>query len=281
MRFLCIATLLSTVLSASGVTATPDEIVLLVRPSGAVRVPVEINGQGPLSFLLDTGSSHSTVSSELVDRLALPVIAKARVKTPAGVQLQLVVRLERMAIGNASVGGMLPSVVSLAELRNLEPGIDGVIGQDFLKDFDYTIDYRRKRLRWTAQRGDERERLPLICAGGRSLVQLPGRGRGAPLLMVPDSGAEGFVIFERRGRTELQLDGPGQLREVSALGMRRIARSAVLRELQVGAATLRDQPAVVVVGGGSGPLEPDGLLPLHSFSTVSFNNSEGYMLVAR
>ena len=281
MLFLRIATLLSTALSTAGVAATPEEIVLSLRPSGAVRVPVGINGRGPFSFLLDTGSSHSTLSSELVDRLALPVVAKARVSTPAGVQMQLVVRLEHIAIGNASVEGLMPSVVSLAELRELEPGVDGVIGQDFLKVFDYTLDFRRKRLLWTAELGEEHVRLPLIRAGNRSLVQLPGRGRDAPVLMVPDSGSEGFVIFERNGRTAVIVDYPDQLVGVSALGMRQIARGAVLRELQVGAVTLRNQPAVVLVREGSSAVEPDGLMPLHPFSSVSFNNREGYLVVGK
>ena len=281
MRFLRIATLLATALSPAGISATPEEIVLSLRPSGAVRVPVGINGRGPFVFLLDTGSSHSTVSREIVDRLALPVVAKARVSTPAGAQMQLIVRTGRVAIGNASLEGLMPSVVSLSELRELEPGIDGVIGQDLLRLFDFTIDYRRKRLLWTAEPGDERARLPLIRAGDRSLVQLPGRRRGAPVLMVPDSGSEGFVIFERNGRTAVDVDYPDQVVEVTALGMRQVARGAVLRELQVGAVTLRNRPAVVLVREGSSAVEPDGLMPLHSFSSVAFNNSEGYLVVGK
>lgn len=281
MRILTVASLLSVVLSTTRVAATPEPIAVSLAPSGAVRVPARINGRGSFIFLLDTGSSHSTLSRELVNRLALPVVARVRVSTPAGVQMQPVVRLEHIAIGNAGVEGLMPSVVSLAELREMEPGVDGVIGQDFLGSFDFTIDYRRKRLLWTAEPGDEQARLPLIRAGSRSLVQLPGGGRGAPVLMVPDSGSEGFVFFERNGRTVVKLDDPNQRVEVSALGMRRAARGAVLRELHVGSVTLRNQPAVVLVREDSSAGEPDGLMPLHAFSRVSFNHSEGYLVVTQ
>jgi len=282
MRILRAETLLSVSLAAAAAVATPEEIALSVHPSGAVRVPVGINGHGPFRFLLDTGSGHSTLSRDLADHLALPAVAKVRVSTPAGARTQLVVRVERMTIGDASVEGLLPSLVSLVELRDLEPGVDGVIGQDFLGRFDFTVDYRRKRLLWgAAEPEEERARLPLVRVGDRSLVQLPGLGRTAPVLMVPDSGSGGFVIFERDGRTALTVQDLGEPAAVSALGMRKPARGAVLRELQVGAVTLRNQPAVVLAREGSSAFEGDGLMPLHPFSSVSFNNSKGYLVVRK
>jgi len=281
MRIACTAALLSLALSTAEAAATPGEIILSLRSSGAVRVPVGINGAGPFTFLLDTGSSHTIVSSELVDRLGLPVVAQARVHTPAGVEMGRVVRVELMSIGSASAEGLMPSVVSLAQLRERESGVDGVIGQDFLKAFDYTVDYRRKRLRFTAEHAGEPVRMPLVRAGDRSLVQLSGNAGHEPVLMVPDSGTEGFVIFERDGRTAVRVDPVSQFVGVSGLASRQVGRGALLRELQVGGVTLRNQPAVVLERKGARTVEGDGLMPLHQFSSVSFNNSEGFMIVRR
>jgi len=176
----------------------------------------------------------------------------------------------------------MPSVVSLAQLRATESGVDGVIGQDFLQAFDYTVDYRRKRLRFMAEHEAEHHvRLPLVRAGDRSLVQLPGHSGDGPLLMVPDSGSEGFVIFERNGRTAVRVDPVSQFVGVSGLASQRVGRGALLRELKVGAVTLRNQPAVVLERAGARAVEGDGLMPLHQFSSVSFNNSEGFMVVRR
>ena len=280
MRTLALA-LLSLVFSTTGAAAQAAEVALSIRSRGAVVAPVTIDGQGPFDFLLDTGCTHTTLSAELADRLALPVVAKVRVSTVAAAEVRLVVKLGRMAIGEASVEGLMPSVVSRAQLRALEPGIDGLIGQDFLSRFDYTLDYRRKRLRWTAEPGDARDRLPLIRAGDRPLVRLPGGGRQGPALMVPDSGTEGFVIFERRGRTAVTVDYANQVRGVSALAQRRIGRGALVRELRLGPLVLRDQPAIVLERGDDGALEGDGLMPLHHFSSVSFNNTEAFMLVRK
>ncbi len=154
-----------------------DEVVISVSSTGGIRVPVEIDGQGPFSLLLDTGSSHSTLASELADRLSLPVVAQVRVVTPAGAQVQPVVSVGRVAIGGASVPSLMPSVVSLAELRRIEPGILGVIGQDFMSGFDFTVDYRQKRLRWAAESPSQATACR-SCAP--ALARSPGsRGRGA------------------------------------------------------------------------------------------------------
>jgi predicted aspartyl protease len=281
MRVFRIVALLSLVMATQEVGAVPEEVVLDLRSSGAVRVPVNVNGQGPFTFLLDTGASHTTVSSEIVDRLSLPAVAKVKVVTAAGVQMRLVVRLEHMAIGSASAAGLMPSVVPPDELHAMESGIDGVIGQDFLSAFNYTLDYRRQRLRWTADDDDGSVRLPLIRAGHRSLVRLTGKGRQAPMMLVPDSGSEGLVLFERKGRTTVKLDETSQLVGVSAVGLQRAGRGALVRELQVGGVTLRNQPAVVVTSQGSSDVEGDGLMPLHQFSSVSFNNAQAYMVVRR
>lgn len=277
MRVRAVAALVSLAFSAANADPAPEEIALSVRSSGAVRVPVFVNGQGPFTFLLDTGSSHTTLGSRLAGRLALPIVAQVRVTTPAGVQLQPVVAVEHLAIGNARVENLMPSVVSIAELRSLEPGIDGVVGQDFLKAFDYTVDYRRKRLRFTAESEGAHARLPLVRSGDRSLVQLPGGEGGEPVLMVPDSGSEGFVVFERNGRTALPMSYRDDAVGVAALSQQRLGRGALLRELKLGDVTLRDQPAVVIPRDG----EADGLLPLHRFASVSFSNSEGYMTVSK
>ena len=88
-------------------------------------------------------------------------------------------------------------------------------------------------------------------------------------------------MFERNGRTAVMLDYVEQLVGVSAPGLRQVGRGAVLRELRVGTVTLRNQPAVVVKGSGSNAVEGDGLLPLHRFSSVAFNNTEGWIAVTK
>ena len=251
-------------LAASTATARPkpagpaQDIPVSLSPAGAIRVPVEIDGHGPFQFLLDTGSTHTAVGSELAKRLSLPVVARTRVVTPAGPETALVVGVERVVIGSASVSGLTPSVVSLAELQRIEPGLDGVIGQDFLLAFDFTVDYRRKRLRWTAVQGGAEPRLPLVRSGDRTLVRLADGRSGQPVLMVPDTGSGGLVVFERDGRTAVTLDDANATVSVSGLGSRLTARGALLRELKVGRVTLRDLPPWSSPGWARAPSKATG-----------------------
>ena len=281
MRF--VPAVAATVLTlASPASHAAEDVRLTIRSSGAVLAPVLIDGRGPFTFLLDTGSSHTVLGEELAQRLALPAVARARVLTSGGAQMGLVVEVGRLSIGSSSVERVMPSVVSIAELRRIDKSVDGVIGQDFLSAFNYTVDYRHKRLRFAPEPGGEAERLPLVRLGGRPLVRLPGGKGRDPVLMVPDSGAEGLVLFEREGRTAVAVDYLDQWASVSGLASESQARAAVLRELRVGSVTLRDQPAVVMrVAEASSGAHSDGLLPLHRFSSVSFHNAEGYMVVRR
>ncbi len=264
------------------VLADHRAVELRIRRSGAVLVPVQVDGRGPFTFLLDTGSSHTVVSDALAERLAAPAVARVRLLTPAGPLDAAVVALRGVSVGTARAESLAPSVVSLARLREREPGVDGILGLDFLSRFDFTVDYRARRLLWTAG-GESADavRVPLVRAGERSLVELPASGPREAARLVPDTGSEAFVIFERGGRTAVDVEEVGAPAEVSGLASRRGAREAVLRELRLGGITLRNQRAVVLARNGPREVEGDGLLPLHPFSRVSFSHSGGWLQVKR
>ncbi|HEV3215352.1 MAG TPA: aspartyl protease family protein [Vicinamibacterales bacterium] len=110
-------------------------------------------------------------------------------------------------------------------------------------------------------------------------MELPADQRhAAALRLVPDSGAEGFVIFERDGRTAIALQLAEAATGVISLNGRTDARAAVLRELHVGDATIKGQRAVILERDRADLAEGDGLLPLHVFASVSFNSRERYFV---
>ena len=256
-----------------------DSIRFDVDAAGQIRVQAFVNGQGPFVFALDTGSNVSSVGAGVAERLALPVVAKTDLKTSAGRKTQIVVRLDRLAVGSAARNALLATVIEKAQLEAVGSGLDGVIGQDLLLGFNYTLDYRNRRLDWGRTEQDGGARLALVRRNGRVLVELPQADR--VLRFVPDSGAESFVIFERRGQAPLPLAETGRsARLVSVAGLRDV-RVMVLRWLRVGDAMVENQPALVVARDEPDAPEGDGLLPLHLFTSVSFNNTEGYVVVRR
>jgi hypothetical protein len=277
------ARLLMFVLIPSTAFAASNQVELTLEKPGAITIPVTINGQGPFVFMLDTGSNRSIVSSALAARLALPVVAKAAMVTSTGRQDYSIVRIDRVVIGDAASLAVLASLVPASKLRAAAARIDGVVGQDFLSRFNYTLDYRTRRLSWAAASpSDDRDvRLPIVKQEGRFLVELPHGDR--TLRLVPDSAAEIFVIFERNGVAPVAL-APAARRErdqlVSVTGMTDI-RVMLLPRLQVGSAIIGRQPALLVPRNEPDAPAGDGLLPLHLFSSASFNCSEGYIVLRK
>jgi predicted aspartyl protease len=276
---------------ASPAFADPASIAVRIDDIGAVIVPVHINGRGPFEFLVDTGSSHSVVSRSLADELALRFVARTSVLTSTGREWRPVVNLDQTTIGGAESEGLLASVASSTQLDGITRGIDGIIGQDFLFGLNYTLDYRTKRLVWSDEGfATNGARLPLVVQGGRYLVQVTSEHDGQPVLLVPDSGASGFVVYERNGRTafaQFAADRSGESRSaarmmgVHSLSGRQSARTLMLRELRLGSLTMRDQRVAVVRRDRDDVLDGDGLLPLHLFASVSFNAREQCLVLRR
>jgi predicted aspartyl protease len=280
---LLIATLLmmaSMQLSAADTCEIPF-VRISLDDEGMVIVRASLNGSEPIPFLLDTGASHSVVSGALANRLHLTAVAKTEVMTSTGREVRPVVKIDTASIGSKAVEALLASVVPQVQLTAIKPGVEGIIGQDFLSGFNYTLDYLRKRLSWHIRLRDQDtgSRLPLISRGGRYLVRMSGgRHDGGSVLLVPDSGATGFVVYARNGLTKLPLEPAHGLTVVRSLSAGQTARTLVLRELVLGAATLRDQPVAVVDRSATDPSEGDGLLPLHIFASVSFSASESSII---
>jgi len=216
---------------------------------GEVVVPVFIGGKGPYQFLLDTGSSHTVISHTLATVLSAVPVAKAPIATSVGSILALVVRLPDVAVGSARVESLLATSLPPDASGMLDDGLSGLLGQDFLSQFDYTLDYRASRLSWHDEGQVENGvRLVLEPSNGRFLVQLPQDERcRCSVRLVPDSGANGVVLFAGRQTDRLRVDAGITPMWVSTLTGDGTARSVIVRALLVGRATLRDVPAARVV----------------------------------
>lgn len=279
---LMIVSLVAPMRAADSRQARPAaDVHFLSSLPGGVVIPVFIGGEGPYRFLLDTGSSHTVISQTLATTIGAPPVAKAPLATSVGSIVALVVRLPPVAVGSARVESLLATALPVNAAAALEDGISGVIGQDFLSQFDYTLDYRASRLLWDAEGDrDTGVRLSLEPSHGRFLVRLPQNERcRCPVRLVPDSGADGVVLFAGSNADRLPMDAAAAWLGVSTLAGNASARGVTIRQLLVAPATLRDLPAARVVLPENTPEEGDGLLPLSLFARVSFRNREGYMSV--
>lgn len=109
-------------------------------------VPVFVNGRGPYRFLLDTGSSTSSVSGKLASTLHLP-------RTGGTAQIRGVVKGQKVpivAIRGWKVGdvALTPDNVAVLSPPSGTGSVAGLLGSDELRHFSaVTVDFRHHQLR--------------------------------------------------------------------------------------------------------------------------------------
>jgi predicted aspartyl protease len=260
-----------------GITATPFRLGAHHEPIIAVRV----NGEGPFPFILDTGSTHSSIGTELARTLGALAVAKTTVTSSLGQHVQPVVKLERLQVGPASMVDVLATELSDDSLGN-KRDVRGVLGQDVLGSLVYTVDFAARRVEWNPDigaRSPPLRTLKLRRARGRFLAELPQPQ--STLWLVPDSGAETLVLYERPQAQLPPLVRNRGLAWLSTLSDRQAVETVQVSRLRVGDANLTDVPAVLVKRDDEDASLGDGLLPLTLFERVTFNGPDGLLIAER
>jgi predicted aspartyl protease len=115
----------------------------LVRDS-LVVIPVVLNGHGAYRFMLDTGATHTILSSAVANQLHVPAGRPWTIFTAGGTVPATVRMLETVQIGNVRLTQVSIAVADFELFRTLR--IDGIIGADYLKQFKISIDYAHREL---------------------------------------------------------------------------------------------------------------------------------------
>ncbi|MBW4680166.1 MAG: retroviral-like aspartic protease family protein [Microcoleus vaginatus WJT46-NPBG5] len=119
-------------LPPSGATA---DVIPLKGKMGVMTAQVEINGQGPFTFLLDTGADLSVVSDRLAGKLSLD-LANAKdieVQGFCGTEAGKQTTLPQFSLREHQVSN-LDAVILKSDVLDLL-GVEGIIGQNFLSRY--------------------------------------------------------------------------------------------------------------------------------------------------
>ena len=255
--------------------AEPSAADVAVRfelsPHGGVALEARIDGHGPFRLLLDSGSTHSSITERTARRNGARPIAQATMSSATGSRTFPVVAVDRLETGPIATP-VQPSVVPDMPV----PGeADGLLGLDVLGDWRYTIDYRRQLVTWHRGAVGATEvnitRLPLQMVAGRLVVDVILDGQPAPLVL--DTASESLVLFARPGTA----GWTGRAR-LDTLAAGATVEWGVIGRLQVGSASLFRVPAVRI----NRPVEPGapaGLLPTHGFSRVTVDGPGRWLVV--
>lgn len=109
--------------------------------NNAVLVPVEVNDHA-LTFLIDTGSEQSAIDTNVAKNVGLKVGGREEVMKDYREQETDVLKSSRLRIGEIGLDHEKLVVVSLKPLgQALGHEIDGVLGNDVLQRFPFTLSY--------------------------------------------------------------------------------------------------------------------------------------------
>ena len=167
-------------------------------------VDVRVDGHGPFSFLLDTGSSSSTVSAALATSLHLSAMHAG---TGSGAGEQTVrfqtVRVATMTVGDFSFGPLDVPAFDTAELSRVTgfEHFDGVLGAEIFEQRVVTIDAARGQLSLVAPSGFK----PAV---GAVAVPFALDENEMPIVTASVSGVAGSFQVDTGDRSGLTLFGP-------------------------------------------------------------------------
>ncbi|MGL5510554.1 MAG: retropepsin-like aspartic protease, partial [Microcoleaceae cyanobacterium] len=102
---------------------------------GVMTTQVKINGQGPFTFLLDTGADLVVLSAKTANKLGIDLQQANNVDVQGfcGIEVGKTIKLDRLSLGKYEQSG-LEGVALENNIFDLL-GIDGIVGQNFLVNY--------------------------------------------------------------------------------------------------------------------------------------------------
>ncbi len=239
------------------------DVKIEVRDGHPIVDGVYVNGHGPYSFLLDTGSNVNLIETKLAESIGLTATFRTELASSTGVTVVPGGKGIALSLDSAKAERQEFLFMRLA-FHDRWPDLQGLLGQEFLWQFDYMLDLKGKRLAF-GKLDPAGMRVPFRMINGR-LVVSTSVGK-----LVLDSGAERLVLF---GVEPDQ--GLGAHREMVTLTGSQKIGTASGKLLTIGGRKIWRGDAVAIPNR-SEP-EVDGLLPLSLFKVIYFCNSEGYVV---
>lgn len=251
-----------------------------------IVVQVTVNGAGPFDFIFDTGASSTVIDFALAGQLALSPFERSPVLTVSGSKTVPCYRLDTLALGPKSVQNLKVLSVDLREIHKISSRTRGVLGQNFLSEFDYILNYREQRIEFE-ENGEfvntlQGTRIPIERDRGRVLIiTQPSSAQKQASKLVMDSGASSVVVFNAATKDsdlEIELDVNGGINASTIVGSQRISTGR-LRKLQVGDEKFSGLPVRVIDNRTAAERSENGLLPTSLFRSIYFNNTHNFVIL--
>lgn len=218
-----------------------------------ILLPVEVNGEGPFEFILDTGAGTSLLSPELGQKLGVKIIGSKEGQSAGGAVSVSLAKVDSLAVGSTKLNDVDVGLVDLSHIgRTIGAKIDGDLGYNFLKHFRITLDYRRSKIHF-----DDPKRFELTGpstaltevtmrlaspAKPLILVDVYANGRG-PFQFAIDTGTSTTAITPELAQQLGVASSP--IGAATTGGAQVDVTAGVLESFQVGGARINNSTVVV------------------------------------
>lgn len=232
-------------------------------------------------FLLDTGSNTSLVTPEFAQRLGFPIIDRIELVTVAGTRAIPRGRMNSLTLGSKTAHNLEVLVSDLQAVRSVVPNVCGVLGQNFLSQFSYLLDFSNRQMYFEENGEFENRlcglRLPFETHEGRILVPASNH-----LRLVLDSAISTLSFFDAATQIKTLTFTGSKLQPMKATtdaGTRTIWQGQ-LQTFNIGQVTFQNLAVALfeTKASGDGRVE-DGLLPLRLFDSIYLNQQKKFLIL--
>ena len=219
--------------------ATPLIQPFDIDASRRMAVPVTIGGNGPYSFLVDTGAERTVISRELANRLALNEGQKLRLATISGPATAPSYKVAALAMTDLTLAPF-----EAPALHGNHIGAAGLLGVDMLQGRRVLVDFRKEEMRISASRRNLRAIIRdddaiVVTARNQAgrLILSDARIDGKRVDIIVDTGAQTSIgnlammrLVRERGENRFPFV-PSQLTGVNGESI--TAEKTVLRRINI------------------------------------------------
>lgn len=228
-------------------TTKAQDVKLKTVNDDRMTVPVKLLGGGPYQFLVDTGADRTAVSSDLVNKLALPSAGGAHLHSLTGVSEINTARVHDVQLTQQ------PETIDAAVLDRAFIGADGIVGADLLRSERVQFDFVKQTMTIVPSRtpdfqSDEGTIVVRAWRKNGRLVVTDADVDGHRLTVVLDTGSDiciGNQALRERLRSSDLVDLGQQVELESVTGGRISGSSMSIRRMTIGGITLSNLALVV------------------------------------
>jgi predicted aspartyl protease len=230
-------------------TAVIDDCLTVEGPQMTARlldsgmsIGVQVNGNGPFQFLVDSGADRSVIGAALAKRLSLPAGETVRLNDVVGATDVGTFRVDALKVGDSSMFG-----ISAPAFPEQSLGAQGILGVDALADRRIMLDFESGKV--TLEDATTPEKIApgeIVVIGHRrhgQLILTEVRVEGLPIYALIDTGSDvtigNIALLEKVAGSR---HPPEQLSVVltSVTGRSMPATAVLMKRIEVGGLRIRN-----------------------------------------